>query len=207
VHEDPLIVHLTIDGELANGDWVPAAALEIDSQVQRANGTTGIVEAIEFIHNSQLMYNLTVAAAHTYFVGEGQWLVHNTCKWLGSGTVPRFGEDLANLADNIHSQVGQFWPRRNSTTAVSEVNGRIYVSSFGDARAVDELKALADQRGYTFVPNNGEHAEIALFRRLQNESGFNGIGVSHYSGPCANCRSFFSKVGFENVFWTGTFNP
>jgi len=90
VHEDPLIVHLIIDGELiqttpehpfrlANGEWVPAAALEIGSQVQRANGTTGIVAAIEFSHDSQLMYNLTVATAHTYFVGDGQWLVHNTC--------------------------------------------------------------------------------------------------------------------------------
>jgi len=90
VHADPLIVHLTIDGELiettpehpfrlANGDWVPAAVLEIDSQVQRANGTTGLVAAIEFINDSQLMYNLTVVAAHTFFVGDGQWLVHNTC--------------------------------------------------------------------------------------------------------------------------------
>jgi guanyl-specific ribonuclease Sa len=25
------------------------------------------------------MYNLTVADAHTFFVGDGQWLVHNTC--------------------------------------------------------------------------------------------------------------------------------
>lgn len=25
------------------------------------------------------MYNLTVATAHTYFVGEGAWLVHNAC--------------------------------------------------------------------------------------------------------------------------------
>ena len=25
------------------------------------------------------MYNLTVAEAHTFFVGDGQWLVHNQC--------------------------------------------------------------------------------------------------------------------------------
>lgn len=25
------------------------------------------------------MYNFTVATAHTYFVGDGQWLVHNSC--------------------------------------------------------------------------------------------------------------------------------
>lgn len=27
----------------------------------------------------QEMYNLTVAVAHTFFVGDGKWLVHNTC--------------------------------------------------------------------------------------------------------------------------------
>ena len=27
------------------------------------------------------MYNLTVAEAHTFFVGDGQWLVHNTRTW------------------------------------------------------------------------------------------------------------------------------
>ncbi|RMG96564.1 MAG: hypothetical protein D6706_10060, partial [Chloroflexi bacterium] len=26
------------------------------------------------------MYNFTVATAHTYFVGNGQWLVHNACE-------------------------------------------------------------------------------------------------------------------------------
>jgi hypothetical protein len=37
------------------------------------------VEAIEFVAQPQTMYNFTVATAHTYFVGEGQWLVHNIC--------------------------------------------------------------------------------------------------------------------------------
>jgi hypothetical protein len=26
-----------------------------------------------------VMYNLTVDEAHTFFVGDGQWLVHNVC--------------------------------------------------------------------------------------------------------------------------------
>ena len=32
-----------------------------------------------FVSQPQLMYNLTVAQAHTYLVGAGRWLVHNTC--------------------------------------------------------------------------------------------------------------------------------
>ncbi len=32
------------------------------------------------------MYNLTVDKAHTFYVGEGQWLVHNTCGFQSTQT-------------------------------------------------------------------------------------------------------------------------
>ena len=89
-HEDPVIIELVIDGEVIfttpehpfyteQGDWLPAAALQVSDEIRRADWGTGSVEAIEFIADPQTMYNFTVAAAHTYFVGEGQWLVHNAC--------------------------------------------------------------------------------------------------------------------------------
>ena len=43
------------------------------------DGSTGEVESIEIEKTSQEMYNLTVDAAHTFYVGEGGWLVHNAC--------------------------------------------------------------------------------------------------------------------------------
>lgn len=36
-----------------------------------------MVQAVEVAPVQQRMYNLTVAEAHTFFVGEQQWLVHN----------------------------------------------------------------------------------------------------------------------------------
>ncbi len=41
----------------------------------RADGTYGVVKAVAHTHDPQVMYNLTVATAHTYFVGEGAGLV------------------------------------------------------------------------------------------------------------------------------------
>ena len=35
--------------------------------------------ALRLRGDTQVMYNLTVAEAHTFFVGDGQWLVHNSC--------------------------------------------------------------------------------------------------------------------------------
>jgi len=37
----------------------------------------GVIQSIEAVHQPQLMYNLTVKTAHTFFVSYGQWLVHN----------------------------------------------------------------------------------------------------------------------------------
>lgn len=89
-HEDPVIVYLKVDGELiettpehpfytSDGEWVPSGDLEIGDEIRQADWDKGIVEDIYFITQTQTMYNFTVATAHTYFVGDGQWLVHNAC--------------------------------------------------------------------------------------------------------------------------------
>jgi len=48
--------------------------------VRKADGSYGAVESVTTETSPREMYNLTVDAAHTYFVGDGQWLVHNACK-------------------------------------------------------------------------------------------------------------------------------
>ena len=89
VHDDPIIVHLTLDGEqiettpehpfyTEEDGWVDAAALRAGDHVRRADGAYGVVQAVEVEQTPQVMYNLTVAGAHTFFVGQGEWLVHNT---------------------------------------------------------------------------------------------------------------------------------
>lgn len=91
VHEDPVIVFLTIDGETIETtpehpfftdelSQVIAGRLQVGDRIQQADGNYGLVEAVAFVYQPQVMYNLTVADAHTYFVGNGQWLVHNFCR-------------------------------------------------------------------------------------------------------------------------------
>lgn len=58
----------------ADGRWTPAGELQVGDQIQQADGTTGVVQAIVFEVTDQLMYNLTVADAHTYVVGDGEWV-------------------------------------------------------------------------------------------------------------------------------------
>jgi hypothetical protein len=47
-----------------------------------------VVKAVEVKNDRQVMYNLSVETAHTFFVGDGQWLVHNCPAAAGGPTNP-----------------------------------------------------------------------------------------------------------------------
>ena len=89
-HDDPETVYLTVDGEVVettpehpfytdDGLWMPVSELSVGQKLWQADGSLGVVEAINVVAELQPMYNLTVSVAHTYFVGDGQLLVHNDC--------------------------------------------------------------------------------------------------------------------------------
>jgi Pretoxin HINT domain/Pre-toxin TG len=103
VHNDPTLVKLTLETEnghletiattpehpfyalteaRANSDgvWIDAGKLERGYWLKRAGGNYGVVKWVQFEQKTQKMYNLSVKTAHTFFVGEGKWLVHN-CGW------------------------------------------------------------------------------------------------------------------------------
>jgi RHS repeat-associated protein len=90
VHTDPAIERLTVDGEqlkttpehpffTKERGWVAAGTLWNGAHLRKADGGYGLVEDIKVLQQPQVMYNLTVARAHTFFVGQQRWLVHNTC--------------------------------------------------------------------------------------------------------------------------------
>jgi len=59
--------------------WIPADELETGMHIRNAEGDYELVWLKWNIEKDQEMYNFTVDTAHTYFVGDGQWLVHNEC--------------------------------------------------------------------------------------------------------------------------------
>jgi hypothetical protein len=88
--EHQVIINLVIDGEWIKTTpehpfyteelgWVKAGELRSGMHVMKSDLESGLVWLVWKVHESQSMYNLTVDTAHTYFVGDGQWLVHNTC--------------------------------------------------------------------------------------------------------------------------------
>jgi len=90
VHWDLVLVVLIIDGETITTTpehpfytpmhgWLPAGELWVGAGLRRADGGTGIVESATTVTRTELMWNLTVDVVHTFFVGGGEWLAHNTC--------------------------------------------------------------------------------------------------------------------------------
>jgi pretoxin HINT domain-containing protein len=79
---------LTIDGEIIHTTdehpfyvrdkaWVEAGELTVGTEILKSDGSFGLVEAVIVLDEPQTMYNLTVALAHTFVVGEQGWVVHN----------------------------------------------------------------------------------------------------------------------------------
>ncbi|MEZ4658330.1 MAG: polymorphic toxin-type HINT domain-containing protein [Caldilineaceae bacterium] len=140
-HEDPVVVNLTIDGELiettpehpfltTDGQWMAAGELAVGAELRSANGHVGVVDAVEFVTAPQLMYNMTVADAHTYAVGDGQWVVHNSCSVFVDGVNLShiFEGEINNVgkAVGFHYAGGAWYigkARINAITTVADANG------------------------------------------------------------------------------------
>jgi RHS repeat-associated protein len=87
-HDDQVTGFVVIDGEAIattpghpfytlERDWVEAADLRLGEHVPSATSGWGLVEHLGWLRGPDRMYDLTVADAHTFFIGEGGWLVHN----------------------------------------------------------------------------------------------------------------------------------
>jgi hypothetical protein len=71
--------------------WVAASALTAGEHVFTASGTDAIVVSFSIDAGPATMWDITVAGAHSFFVGSGQVLVHN----CGEG----WPEDLYNFGN------------------------------------------------------------------------------------------------------------
>lgn len=58
--------------------WNPVRYKSV-MRFRKQDGTIGIVAAVQVVAQLLRMYNLTVADAHTYVVGDGQYAVIASC--------------------------------------------------------------------------------------------------------------------------------
>ena len=103
VNRDPATEHLVLDtGALettpnhpfytTDRGWVEAGQLKIGEHIRTATGTDALVVSFTVDPHPARMWDITVAGAHSFFVGSGEVLVHNCDLFHGT--------DLAS-AENI----------------------------------------------------------------------------------------------------------
>jgi hypothetical protein len=155
-HVDEVIEYLAIDGEQVETTpehpfftreygWLPAGELSVGMHIRKANGEYGVVQAVEVVQRQQPMYNLTVAGAHTFFVGQQRWLVHhNTC--------PIEGQKVYRVFGNRAKAYGRSWtpidprtiPDYASSAGLPKVNAGKYLSEgvLADTNGIVARRAL-----------------------------------------------------------------
>ncbi|WP_412030565.1 polymorphic toxin-type HINT domain-containing protein [Deinococcus yunweiensis] len=82
-------------------NWVGAGHLKIGDTIKQADGTTGLVANVTTVGQTREMFNLTVSEAHTYYVGQDGWLIHNGGK-IGCG---EFFNNYGTQNGGIQAQV------------------------------------------------------------------------------------------------------
>ena len=160
-HADSVLVDMAIDGVwltttpehpfYTHKGWVAAGDLWLGDAIRSADGTWGTVTALRLRGDTQVMYNLTVAEAHTFFVGDGQWLVHNTCIPDLQGTAR--GQLLGQVKDFLRTFEGTAAEKADAIEALYT-----QVSQKSSTRWIAERFDLAD--GATVFERPGQYHTV-----------------------------------------------
>jgi RHS repeat-associated protein len=163
VNADPVTGTLVIAGEeiettpehpfyTLEAGWLDAQELEAGMHVPSASGEPGVVEAVDFSGGPAIMYNLTVEVAHTFFVGDGEWLVHNSaCPNLTQTRLAKPGEDL--FVGSYASST-----RANVRTGLNRTHTAHHAPQ-------DAISGLSRGRGITINIRKDLHTRTASFSR------------------------------------------
>lgn len=160
-----------------NEHWVGAGHLVTGDKLKLADGREGSVVNVTTQAKSQEMFNLTVAEAHTFFVGMNGWLVHNT--------------DPSPIAcpGLTHSKYGVMPKGWDNRTAEHIFEGEIEISKDGRRTAVGwHLESTGDP----------SKAQIIKIRRNADSNGVYEAKVKIYDSERGewiekNNTTFFPK--------------
>jgi len=150
------------------------------------------------------VYNLTVDEAHTYFVGDGAWLVHNSCNpkdQLDTGKeLSRKAREVMNVATRMN---GGDYPNIVVAASVDSNNRVVFTIGSEYKSDIQDWTRWLSAKGHNvqlpsnfdnISPGNGRtHAEQLMYEYLgKPEKAV--MGVNTPQGPCVDhCRLFFTN--------------
>jgi len=106
------------------------------------------VDALVITNGTAEVYNLTVDEAHTYFVGDGAWLVHNACHTHGNNNIDyrrrKSTNDILSEAPDGTVRVGRWMPQTEYDDIVR--TGRVQEKREGTYASLDGPDTFSPQR-------------------------------------------------------------
>jgi hypothetical protein len=140
-----------------SSDWVGAGDLKQGDVVKRSSGNVGVVASVQSVTRQQEMYNLTVEEAHTFFVGDGGWLVHNNQCDLFPYSGPGGGH-------HIHQKAAfEGNPNYDLNKALALPNSQIDANGWNHQAMTREQRRLQDELARSGRPNTMvEQTRIAV---------------------------------------------
>ena len=174
--------------------FLPVGQITQGTHLLRADGRVGVVTGWKVVPGTKVMYNLEVAQDHTFTVGIGQWVVHNSgCHDLAQEAYNsllakrRAGEDVrAVTTSNVLDANG------NPITDVT--NGSPGETSIGTAPAKGDIWGGCCAE---------THIAAQIADALANGGSIDGeniqIGFAHIEGigPCGDCRENLSALASQ----------
>ncbi len=170
--------------------WVEAGELRLGEHVRRLDGGYGTVLELNSIQRSQRMYNLTVETAHTFFVGDGKWLVHNAgC-----------GETFKRLGTSYES-ASRLERKASEAEAHIGIHGVSVTAGTPTGPASQQSREVVEQHFRVVdTPSRRDPASLAEskcpFSRI--------IALDYYDGPisgAAQCAQCSAEYRFEMLAW------
>ncbi|HIE02850.1 MAG TPA: hypothetical protein EYP59_21640 [Thiotrichaceae bacterium] len=159
--------------------WNPASSLKVGQALQLHNGTLVVIEEVLTSVRPEKVYNLTVANAHTYFVGKDGVLGHNAIIQLC---------DVEEYKREAQSQVTATLdgPDPNAPLSKSQRNRRFgsgaIVAAFHIVTGDIVVSTSQSGRLYSIEPL---HEQMEIFANLHGGIGSNNQIESHNLGGCA----------------------
>jgi len=167
--------------------------------VVSADGDFGTVDAVVITNGTAEVYNLTVDEAHTYFVGDGAWLVHNACPLLPHpplyrGTADRRQIDSYTQSGYVMSDIAL------DAYQLSRKQGNNIFDSLGIARraSLDAQISYGNMRDYA----SNHHRAIITDNRISASFTLDRLrapGWANFNGATDEVGSVFTVNNPANV--------
>jgi hypothetical protein len=88
--------------------FLPVGQIKLGMHVVEADGQVGVIGGWKSVQGAMTMYNLEVAQDHTFAVGVGQWVVHNTGPECDDATPSGPSGSLTKVKDGYLKNKGAF---------------------------------------------------------------------------------------------------